>query len=106
MRIPRWSVPVLFVVLGLVTSLLSTRFDGGFLMGFFQGATIALMVGAAYLFWALVVRPGRGPQMWRPSDDTTSDDILRDDIPRDDIPSDDTTRDDILRDDAGRGERG
>lgn len=101
MRIPRWSVPVLFVVLGLVTSLLSTRFDGGFLMGFFQGATIALMVGAAYLVWALVVRPGRGPQMWRPSDDTTSDDILSDDTTRDDIP-----RDDILRDDAGRGERG
>ena len=77
MHIPRWSVPVLVVALGLLTSLLSTRFDGGFLMGFFQGATIALMVGAAYLFYALILRPDDGPRMWRPSDDARGDDTGR-----------------------------
>ena len=70
MRIARSSVPVLFFVLGLVTYVLSTRFDGGFVMGFYQEATIALMVGSAYLFWALVVRSGGTTGMWRPSDDS------------------------------------
>lgn len=37
---------------GLVTFLLSTLITDGFVHGFFQGMTIALMVGAAYLFGA------------------------------------------------------
>jgi hypothetical protein len=37
---------------GLVTFILSTLITDGFVHGLFQGMTIALMIGAAYLFGA------------------------------------------------------
>lgn len=40
------------ILVGFLTYALSNVFDGGFLRGFFQGATIALMVAGAYLVGA------------------------------------------------------
>ena len=50
-RTQSWSgIPLILV--GFLTSALSNAFEGGFLRGFFQGATIALMVAGAYLIGA------------------------------------------------------
>ncbi|MEP1125145.1 MAG: hypothetical protein ABJH68_14770 [Ilumatobacter sp.] len=61
---------------GLVTFLLSTVFTSGFVHGLFQGMTVALMLGAAYLFGAhwRHGRPGGGDvesseALWLPSRD-------------------------------------
>lgn len=40
------------ILIGFLTFALSSAFEGGFLRGFFQGATIALMVLGAYLIGA------------------------------------------------------
>lgn len=72
MRTLQRVLPAVLVTLGVVTFLLGRRFDGGFLMGFFQGATVALMVGAVYLVWALVFRRTDAQAMWRPSEDGPS----------------------------------
>lgn len=65
---------------GLVTLVLSRIITGGFVHGLFQGMTIALMVGAAYLFGAQW-RHGRhergaeqNPEaLWLPSQDDDSE---------------------------------
>ena len=44
------GIPV--ILLGSLTYALSTAFEGGFFRGFFQGATVALMVLGAYLVGA------------------------------------------------------
>lgn len=65
---------------GLVTFVLSTLITDGFVHGLFQGMTIALMVGAAYLFGAQW-RHGRhegdaaeSPEaVWLPSQDDSGE---------------------------------
>ncbi len=65
------------VVAGLLTFVISTQISGGFFRGLFQGMTIALMVGGAYLLstrWRQDRRSG-GPDeedpdaLWLPSQD-------------------------------------
>lgn len=63
------------VVAGLVTFMISSQIPGGFFRGLFQGMTIALMVGAAYLI-GLPWRRGRSSEgeedpepLWLPSRD-------------------------------------
>lgn len=69
MRLFQRFLPFTVILAGFGTSFLSTRFDGGFLRGLFQGATLALMVIGAYLLWALVFRADDTRGMWRPSQD-------------------------------------
>lgn len=59
------------LLLGFGSYAASSFFDGGFFRGLFQGATVVLMIGAAYFFgYALRRRGGPRPDdMWRPSDD-------------------------------------
>lgn len=61
--------PFTVILAGFATFLLSTMFDGGFLRGLFQGATLALMVGGAYLLGVMVFRADDTQAMWRPSRD-------------------------------------
>jgi|GEM_PF-1093864 len=66
------------IVLGFVTFWLSRVVDSGFVHGFFQGATLALMISGAYLFGAaLWHRRSRGQteddQHWLPSRDGAAD---------------------------------
>lgn len=70
------SIGVGTFLAGLVTFVLSTIITDGFVHGLFQGMTIALMVGAAYLFgtqWRRGRQAGRGEQnpeaLWLPSRD-------------------------------------
>ncbi len=55
---------LLLVTLGLGTFVLSLLFDGGFLKGFFQGATVALMVLGA---WAIAKERRIRGGSWLPS---------------------------------------
>ncbi len=68
-RTPTTTGMSLFV-LGLLCFVLSTVVDGGFVRGLFQGATIALMVGAAYLFGS-AWRGSRNAteELWLPTQD-------------------------------------
>lgn len=66
------------VVIGFVTLWLSRVFESGFVHGFFQGATLALMVAGAYLIGASMWhRRSRGQveddQHWLPSRDGAAD---------------------------------
>ncbi|WP_432557950.1 hypothetical protein [Granulicoccus sp. GXG6511] len=66
----RLSGGFVLLLLGLGTYLATGFFEGGFFRGLFQGATIALMVLAAYFFGREIQdrrRSGDAP-MWRPSD--------------------------------------
>lgn len=59
-------------LLGLLAFAGSRWIERGFVHGFFQGATIALMVGAAYLFGRLLfASPDTqdGESLWLPSKD-------------------------------------
>ncbi len=60
-----------FVLLGLLTFVCSRLVDSGFFHGFFQGATVALMVFGAYLlgrrYWWAREDPDDGG-MWLPSE--------------------------------------
>ncbi|WP_299445236.1 hypothetical protein [uncultured Phycicoccus sp.] len=61
---------IVLVLLGLLTSVLSTVPSGGFVRGLFQGATIALMVAAAYLLEsAWRGARGREEKLWLPTRD-------------------------------------
>ncbi len=63
------------VLLGFVTSLVGRAFEGGFVSGMFDGATIALMVMGAYLIGASTWHARRSEQdlaegkHWLPSRD-------------------------------------
>ncbi|MFK5584872.1 MULTISPECIES: hypothetical protein [unclassified Serinicoccus] len=66
------------VAIGFVTLWLSRVIDSGFVHGFFQGATLALMVAGAYLIGASMWhRRSRGQveddQHWLPSRDGAVD---------------------------------
>lgn len=73
----RRTAGLVCVLLGFVTMLLSTLWDGGFMHGFFQGATIALMVlGAFFIGSALWWRPKDAVdegESWLPSRDGAAD---------------------------------
>lgn len=70
----RLTAGVTAIVLGFATAWLSRLIDSGFFHGFFQGATLALMVAGAYLVGAAMWhRRSRGQteddQHWLPSRD-------------------------------------
>ncbi len=70
------------IVLGFLCYAASTAFDGGFFRGFFQGATIALMILGAYLvgarLWSSRSDDGNSGRTshWLPSRDGRGDGTL------------------------------
>ena len=62
---------LLLVLLGFLTYGASRLIDGGFVGGMFQGMTVALMIGGAWLIGSLWRDRDRdddgGDQMWLPS---------------------------------------
>lgn len=71
------GIPVILV--GFLCFALSTAFEGGFLRGLFQGATVALMVLGAYLLGAGLWTSRKGDRdlrrggHWLPSRDGRGD---------------------------------
>ncbi|MCA1783679.1 MAG: hypothetical protein ABR500_02170 [Dermatophilaceae bacterium] len=68
--------PYIFLVLGFVSSFLSTLPEGGFVKGFFQGAAVGLFAFGAYFALLTTRHRRRGDEtsMWRPSEDARRDD--------------------------------
>ena len=74
----RLTAGITAILVGLVTFWLSRLVESGFVHGFFQGATLALMVAGAYLVGAAVWhRRSRGQveddRHWLPSRDGAGD---------------------------------
>ncbi|WP_299519531.1 hypothetical protein [uncultured Serinicoccus sp.] len=66
------------IAIGFVTYALSRAVDSGFVHGFFQGATLALMVAGAYLVGAAMWHrrsrgQGEDDRHWLPSRDGADD---------------------------------
>lgn len=59
--------PIILVVLGVASWLISTTIDGGFFHGLFQGAAVALVILGVYLLFSLRRKPEREHGMWLPS---------------------------------------
>lgn len=70
----RLTVGITAIFVGLVTFWLSRLVESGFVHGFFQGSTLALMVAGAYLVGAAMWRRGGRAEIpddrhWLPSRD-------------------------------------
>ncbi len=73
----RTSAGLAAIMVGFVTLLLSRQIDGGFWHGFFQGATVALMVLGAFFvgsgIWPRRRADGDEQEHWLPSRDGSGD---------------------------------
>ncbi|WP_149814468.1 hypothetical protein [Serinicoccus marinus] len=73
MRTFRMTSGVAVILAGFVSYYVSRQIDGGFWHGFFQGATLALMILGAFLVgsgrWPGRRRDGGEEQHWLPSRD-------------------------------------